>query len=75
MATETTQTNKYYTIKTFCKELGFMTEPSIRYQIFHADENRMNEFKVLKRIGKKILIDFSAFELWLSAINQQGGNK
>lgn len=70
MLEQNTLKTNYFTVKKF-SELGFMSENSIRYHIFHSDTNRMNEFKVIKRIGKKVLIDFSAFELWLQAINDR----
>ena len=63
---ETLQTD-YYTVKQFVKEKGFLSESSLRYIIFHADTNGFN--KVIKRIGKKILIDFNAFKVWLEEIN------
>jgi hypothetical protein len=50
-------------------EMGFMTESGWRYLIFHADTNGFN--KVIKRIGRKILLDYSAFELWLKEENEK----
>lgn len=69
----TVQTNHLFTVKQFAKEKGFMSESGLRYLIFHSTENRLDEFKVIKRIGKKILIDFNAFELWLEEINSKVG--
>lgn len=64
---EVLQTN-YYTVKQFAKEKGFLSESGLRYLIFNADTNGFN--KVIKRIGKKILIDFNAFNIWLEEINK-----
>lgn len=67
MSTNTLQTN-YFTVAQFTKEKGFISESGLRYLIFHADSNGFNQ--VIKRIGKKILIDFNAFEHWLQEINK-----
>lgn len=67
MSVNTLQTN-YFTVSQFAKEKGFISEAGLRYLIFHADTNGFNQ--VIKRIGKKILIDFNAFELWLQEINK-----
>ena len=70
MSANTVSTNNYFTIKQFANEKGFMSESSLRYHIFHSDSNRLDEFKVIKRIGKKILIDWEAFQHWLQEINK-----
>ena len=67
----TTQTN-YFTVKQFAKEKKFISESGIRFLIFNAETNGFN--KVIKRIGKKILIDYNAFEVWLQSINETGGH-
>ena len=63
-----TTENKYFTVAQFAKEKGFISESGLRYLIFHANTNGFA--KVIKRIGKKILIDFNAFESWLQEINK-----
>jgi len=67
---QTSQTS-YYTVKQFAKEKGFISESGLRYLVFHSDTNGMDAFKVIKRINKKVLIDFTAFELWLQSINSK----
>lgn len=66
-AQEVLQTN-YYTVKQFAKEKGFLSENGLRYLIFNAETNGFS--KVIKRIGKKILISESAFNAWLEEINK-----
>lgn len=59
------------TVKQFAQEKGFISESGLRYLIFHADTNGFE--KVIKRIGRKVLLDFNAFGLWLEDINSKGG--
>lgn len=59
------------TVKQFAKEKGFISESGLRYLIFNADTNGFE--KVIKRIGRKVLIDIQAFELWLEEINKKDG--
>lgn len=61
------------TVKQFAQEKKFISESGLRYLIFNADTNGFN--KVIKKIGRKVLIDFNAFEDWLNTINQQGGKR
>lgn len=44
----------------------------LRHLIFNAEKNGFN--KVIKRVGRRVLIDEEAFFLWLDEINQNGGN-
>ena len=53
--TSTLQTN-YFTVKQFAQEKGFISQAGLRYLIFHADTNGLD--KVIKRIGKKVLISY-----------------
>jgi len=79
MTTNTLQTietqnnvlENYYTVRTFSEKFPFVSQSSLRFLIFNADENRLNEFKVIKRIGKKILLDSVAFDAWLKGTNQE----
>lgn len=61
---------KYYTVKQFATEKGFISESGLRYLIFNSDTNGFA--KVIKRIGKKILLSESAFMEWLESINKKG---
>lgn len=71
MSEQNTAQTTYYTVKQFATEKGFISESGLRYLIFNADTNGFNN--VIKRIGRKVLIDFNAFELWLAEINKKGG--
>ena len=61
---------RYCTVKQFAGK-GFITESGLRHLIFHADTNGFN--KVIKRIGRKILIDVNAFDAWIEEINKTKG--
>lgn len=45
----------------------------LRHLIFFADTNGFN--KVIRRIGRRILIDEAAFFEWANSQNSQGGKK
>ena len=42
----------------------------LRHLVFHAEKNGFK--KVIKRIGRKILIDEQAFFHWVNAQNEEG---
>jgi hypothetical protein len=69
MATQETVQTNYYTVKQFAKEKGFLSENSLRFLIFHAETNGFH--KVIKRIGRRILLSDSAFTNWLEDINKR----
>lgn len=64
-----TMDKKYYTVKQFAEKFGFISESGLRYLIFHADKNGFN--KVIKRIGRKVLIDYQSFQEWIEEINSE----
>ena len=47
------------------------TQSGLRYWIFHAKTNGFD--KVLRRVGRRVLIDEAAFFEWVNNQNQQGG--
>lgn len=69
MSANTIQQN-YFTVSQFAKEKRFIKEPALRYLIFNANKNGFN--RVIKRMGKRILIDYNAFENWLQENNREG---
>ena len=72
MQTIETQNNtleNLYTVKQFAAKFKFVSQASLRFLIFNADTNKFN--KVIKRIGKKILLDSVAFDNWLKESNQE----
>lgn len=58
-------------IRQFCEQNPAFTEGGIRHLIFHKDENDFDQ--CMLRVGRKILINVSAFFRWLDEKN--GGNK
>jgi len=52
MTSNTVQTNNYYSIKQFIDQKGFIAEATLRKYIFHADENRLNEFNLFFNSNK-----------------------
>ena len=60
------------TINQFIENHPFNTHGGLRYLIFNAKSNGMEKAKVIKRIGRKLLIDENNFFAWLEEIN--GGN-
>jgi len=50
----------------------FLTNGGLRALIFNADTNGLNEYGVIVRIGRKILIDEDKFFIWLESNNQRG---
>lgn len=65
-------TPRLRTIHQFCEENPAFTENSIRWHIFNADQNGLNKYNVLKRLGRRVLIDTDRFFLWLD--EQQSHN-
>ena len=71
---DTTPTNtisKRYIIAKFVDKYNeFATESSIRFQIFNSATNGMDDFGVIERIGRRILINEDNYFRWLEAINK-----
>lgn len=59
------------TIRQFCEQNPAFTQGGIRFLIFNKQQNGFD--KCMVRVGRKILINVSAFFLWLDEKN--GGNK
>ena len=68
----TQDSNARYTVAKFAdKHKSFATESSLRFMMFKADENRMNEFGVIERMGRRVLLNEAKFFQWLEAINEK----
>lgn len=68
--------SKRYTVAKFADSYPeFVTESSLRWLIFNASTNAMNEFNVIERIGRRVLINSDNFFHWLEAINKANGSK
>jgi len=63
---------KYMTIKQWVATHGFIPEGGIRHLIF---SNESFNQKVVKRIGKKILLDVEALYKFIEEQNQKIGGK
>ena len=57
---------KYMSFKQWASTFGYIPEGGIRHLIF-SNPNFNN--RVVKRVGKKILLDVQALELWISEQN------
>lgn len=57
------------TINDFCKKHSFLTPSALRNKIFFGSQNKMDEFKVTVKLGKRVYINENNFFLWLDAMN------
>lgn len=60
------------TVKQFAAKHAAFSEASLRYHIFHEETNGFSA--VLMRVGRKVLIDESAFFEWVKTQNKRGGH-
>lgn len=58
-----------FTINGFCKKHSFLTPSALRNKIFYSTQNRMDEFKVVMKLGKRVYINENNFFNWLSAVS------
>ena len=58
-------TPRLRTIHQFCEENPAFTENSLRWHVFNANKNGLNQYSALKRLGRRVLIDTDRFFLWL----------
>lgn len=54
---------KYMTVKQWVSTFGYIPEGGIRHLIF---TNSDFEKRVVKRVGKKVLLDVKALDYWVS---------
>lgn len=59
-------TSKYMTVKQWVSAFGYIPEGGIRHLIFN---NASFNQRVVKRIGKKVLLDINALESWIEEQN------
>ena len=62
--------NIYSTLKIFSNKYPSFPEASLRYLIFNADSNGLNQSGAIIRIGRKILIDENAFFDWIKSSSE-----
>ena len=53
------------TIHQFCEENPAFTENSIRWHIFNAAKNGLNQYNAVTRIGRRVLIDTDKFFMFI----------
>ena len=64
--------SRRFTVTHFCKKHdSFLTENALRFMLFKSDSNRMDEFKVIERLGRRVFINETNFFQWLEAINKK----
>lgn len=68
-----TNQTRYIPIPEWEKSHSWPPTGGLRHLIFHANSNGFN--KVIKRIGRRVLIDENAFFQWLEDQNSNGGAK
>lgn len=49
--------------------LSAFTEPQLRWWIFHAGQNGLDEAGAIVRVGRRVYIDVDGFDAWLQAQN------
>lgn len=53
------------TLAQFCAENPAFTENAMRWHVFNARVNGLEQLGAIYRIGRKVLIDVDAFYRWL----------
>jgi len=61
-----------FTINQFVERHQFASNGGLRHLIFHASTNGFN--RVIKRIGRRVLIDENQFFAWVEEKNMGGQN-
>lgn len=61
------------TIKDFCAGRDWPTEGGLRWLIFNAKENGFD--RVLRRVGRRVLIDDQEFDEWIEDTNPRRQGK
>lgn len=57
------------TINGFCEKHSFLTPSALRNKIFYSAQNRMDEFKVVVKLGKRVYINEDNFFNWLESVS------
>lgn len=70
MSETNSNSRKLLTVNQFVEAHPFMTSGGLRALIFASRYNQLDEKKVIKRIGRKILLDEAAFFEWLNERNE-----
>jgi hypothetical protein len=59
---------KLVTVAEFAKSFP-MTEAALRWHIFNAANNGLQDHRAILRIGRRVLIDPAAFDRWVDSQN------
>jgi len=65
-------TTAIFSVKEFCKRNPTFTQSSLRWLIFNIEKKGNGFEKVVRRIGRRILINEPDFFEWLDAQKHQG---
>lgn len=63
--------NQLFTVRQFCKQFGWPSEPAMRAYIFRAEENGLKEAFI--RLGRRVLIDENKFFSLVRQLDQSEG--
>jgi hypothetical protein len=66
MSDKNPSTPRLLTVNQFAEEHKFITFAGLRFAIFNSSTNGMQKQKVIKRMGRKILLDEQAFFSWIN---------
>lgn len=66
---ESAQSPQLYTVKQFAEAFPHHTEHSLRWLIARADQNGFE--RVIRRIGRKILLSVDEYFRWVESVNQK----
>jgi hypothetical protein len=54
-----------YTVADFVQRHGFLTEGSLRFQIFNSNNNGLAETGAIVRVGRKVLLNEPKYFGWM----------
>jgi hypothetical protein len=60
------------TVNQFVAEHSFASNGGIRFLLFNSKNNGMEKAGVIKRLGRRIIIDENKFFAWVESQNQGG---
>ena len=63
------QTPVHLTVRQFAEKHRAYTLGGLRYLIFHAHENGLDDARAILRLGRKVLIDEARFFAWVELQN------
>lgn len=67
---KSSQVPTHLTVKQFADKHPAYTVGGLRFHIFHAHENGLDEAEAILRLGRKVLIDEARFFTWVESQNR-----